>query len=193
MSDYNSNTVPQLKELLKGRGLSTDGKKADLVARLVENDSAAPVAEEQPAEAAPVAEEAAPTAAETTETAPSENAASEEVKPQEEPVSAESQPAEKEEEPPKVLTAEERKQLAVDLLTKKISRAQKFGDEAGAEAAKKDLVRVEKFGVEAGTALAKEIGLVDRSLGNGFKKRFNGKRRNNNRKGFKPRGDKRRN
>lgn len=35
--DYNESTVAELKELLEQRGLSTSGKKADLVKRLQEN------------------------------------------------------------------------------------------------------------------------------------------------------------
>lgn len=35
--DYNELTVAELKELLEQRGLSTSGKKADLVKRLQEN------------------------------------------------------------------------------------------------------------------------------------------------------------
>ena len=129
MSDYSTQTVAQLKEILKGKGLSIEGKKADLVQRLHEHDT-----QQQ----------------------------------QEEPK-------------PKQLSPEERKQLAIELLTKKVQRAEKFGDEQAANDAKKDLTRVEKFGVELGTALAREIGLVDNSLSN---KKFNHHKRNNKR-GFK--------
>lgn len=38
MSDYNSMKVPELKKLLQSRSLGVTGNKADLVARLVEND-----------------------------------------------------------------------------------------------------------------------------------------------------------
>ncbi len=34
--DYSSMTVPQLKKILKGKGLSVSGKKADLISRLEE-------------------------------------------------------------------------------------------------------------------------------------------------------------
>ncbi|GEQ71065.1 hypothetical protein JCM33374_g4746 [Metschnikowia sp. JCM 33374] len=64
----------------------------------------------------------------------------------------------------KVLSPEERKQLAVELLTKKIQRAEKFGDEASATAAKKDLARVEKFGVDPSTALGKEISALGKDV-----------------------------
>ncbi|KAG2733049.1 hypothetical protein G9P44_004039 [Scheffersomyces stipitis] len=191
MSEYNSNTVAQLKDLLKERGLTTDGKKADLVNRLIEADS---TKQEEPevAEAEPEAV-VAPIAA--------ENEATEVIAEDSAPVADEDatltvvQPVTKEE--PKVLSAEERKQLAIELLNKKVQRAVKFGDESAAEAARKDLVRVEKFGVELGTALAREIGLVDKSLGDGHRRKFNNKRRNsnnnsnNNRKNFKPKHNKR--
>ncbi len=39
MSDYADLTVAELKELLKGRGLTVSGKKADLIGRLLEHDS----------------------------------------------------------------------------------------------------------------------------------------------------------
>ncbi|EGW32843.1 uncharacterized protein SPAPADRAFT_60185 [Spathaspora passalidarum NRRL Y-27907] len=185
MSDYNSQTVAQLKELLKAKGLATDGKKADLVQRLTEADEQAPAEapqqqqqQQQQAEGEPAAD--AQIAPEPTSTADGEITSGD--VPENESTLTVIQPVEKEE--PKVLTAEERKQLAVELLTKKISRAEKFGDEAGAEAARKDLVRVEKFGVEAGTALAREIGLVDKSLGSGHK------RHHHHKKGFKKGGNK---
>ncbi|KAF3357020.1 Putative leucine aminopeptidase 1 [Verticillium dahliae VDG1] len=38
MADYNSMKVPELKKLLQTRSLSVTGNKADLVARLAEND-----------------------------------------------------------------------------------------------------------------------------------------------------------
>ncbi|EEY23308.1 predicted protein [Verticillium alfalfae VaMs.102] len=58
MADYNSMKVPELKKLLQTRSLSVTGNKADLVARLAENDKQnAPTAAE-PAAAAPVAAEA---------------------------------------------------------------------------------------------------------------------------------------
>ncbi|ABN66152.1 predicted protein, partial [Scheffersomyces stipitis CBS 6054] len=144
MSEYNSNTVAQLKDLLKERGLTTDGKKADLVNRLIEADS---TKQEEPevAEAEPEAV-VAPIAA--------ENEATEVIAEDSAPVADEDATL-----TPKVLSAEERKQLAIELLNKKVQRAVKFGDESAAEAARKDLVRVEKFGVELGTALAREIGL----------------------------------
>lgn len=171
MPEYSSQTVPQLKELLKAKGLSVDGKKADLVARLTESDGQAEPAPEPAAEEAPETEPPQPETAEP------------EVKPTEPETSEKS---EEKPEKPKPLTPEERKKLAVDLITKKIQRAEKFGDEQAAEAARKDLNRVEKFGVEPGTALAKEIGLVDKSFNNGLRERLF-KKKFKHKKNFKPR------
>lgn len=44
MTDYASFKVPELKKLLTDRKLATTGNKADLVARLQENDQAAAAA-----------------------------------------------------------------------------------------------------------------------------------------------------
>ncbi|CAH2351013.1 protein Tho1p [[Candida] railenensis] len=188
MADYASQTVAQLKEILKSKGLSLDGKKADLVQRLQEAEEATEVpaaasasngaeSETTGVEVPAAISAPEPSAAEVVAAAPAStegDAASAAAD------AADSEGAAKVEEKPKPLTADERKQLAVELLEKKVQRAIKFGDEQAAEAAKKDLARVEKFGVELGTALAREIGLVDKSLGNGFKK-FNKHRKN-----FKP-------
>ncbi|KAK6205169.1 uncharacterized protein RJT21DRAFT_13692 [Scheffersomyces amazonensis] len=192
MTDYNSNTVAQLKDLLKEKSLSLDGKKAELVQRLVDYDN------QQASEAAesvtePVAEADGETIAEDVASADSAvgTVAEESGEPaddKDESTLTVIQPAKKEE--PKVLTPEERKQLAIELLNKKIQRAEKFGDEAAAETARKDLVRVEKFGVEPGTALAREIGIVDRELGN---KKFNNRRRRFSNNGKNHRGFKNRN
>ncbi len=46
MSDYENMTVAELKELLKEAGLPVAGKKADLIARLQENDGSSAVSEE---------------------------------------------------------------------------------------------------------------------------------------------------
>jgi len=40
MADYNGMKVPELKKLLQERSLTQAGNKADLIARLVENDKA---------------------------------------------------------------------------------------------------------------------------------------------------------
>lgn len=174
MSDYSSQTVAQLKEILKGKGLSIEGKKADLVQRLQEHEPQQQQ-QQQPEPEPEVTEQQQ----QQPETKLEENSQENEstltvIQPKEQ--------QEQEEEPkPKQLSPEERKQLAIELLTKKVQRAEKFGDEQAANDAKKDLARVEKFGVELGTALAREIGLVDNSLSN---KKFNHHKRNNKR-GFK--------
>lgn len=200
MADYNSHTVPQLKEILKERGLSTDGKKADLVARLTESDSTGtngstgvdttngdkPDAEPQPETTEPSGQSEPKGESEPSQQ-PEKSANTDDGE------AGSSETAAVEDNKPKVLSPEERKQLAVDLLNKKIQRAEKFGDEASAEAARKDLARVEKFGVEPGTALAREIGLVDKSFNNGlreklFKKNF--KRNFHKKQNFKPKFNK---
>lgn len=193
MADYASQTVAQLKEVLKSRGLSIEGKKADLVQRLTEQDNSEQQDELLPIESAETTEvEQKQEKEEVADAVPAVGAEDEVKKPEENTTDSASGAVEeaKEEKPkPKVLTAEERKQLAVDFLNKKIQRAEKFGDESGAQEAKKDLARVEKFGVELGTTLAREIGLVDKSLNNGFKKNFHKK---NFKKNFKPRHNKNR-
>ena len=52
MSDYENMTVAQLKELLKEAGLPVAGKKADLIARLQDNDGGADSASEEVVEEA---------------------------------------------------------------------------------------------------------------------------------------------
>lgn len=181
MTDYASLTVAQLKEQLKAKGLALDGKKADLVQRLADLDSgeSKPAAETETEQAPEAAKEEAP---------------KEETKTESEPVTengAESTEKTEEKEKPKQLSPEERKQLAVELLQKKIQRAEKFGDEQLAQAARKDLARVEKFGVDPGTALAKEIGLVDKKVNSGlgdFKRNRGNKNRNRNKNKGKNKG-----
>lgn len=203
MSDYSSQTVAQLKELLKQRGLSTEGKKADLVTRLIDSDNSqvtAAAQEEAPlqtegsttdaanevsieapteASAQPIDSKVAANESTASSAAPGSEPTLTVIQPQpkttqvaEGEAGADLKENNKESEPPKQLTAEERKQLAVELLQKKIARAEKYGDEKLAEESRKSLNRVEKFGVELGTSLAREIGLVDDKLGsgNGFKK-----------------------
>ncbi|ODQ78558.1 hypothetical protein BABINDRAFT_162765 [Babjeviella inositovora NRRL Y-12698] len=181
MSEYSAKTVAQLKELLKARNLSTAGVKQELIQRLDAADSET-VPAEAPVEAP--AEVPAEVPVETPAEVPAPAAPVAEALAKEVPAPVEAE----EKKEPKVLSADERKQLAIEFLTKKMKRAEKFGDDAGAEAAKKDLARVEKFGVETGTGLAREIGLTDRTLDEktgGVKKNTNrnrqgaqGKRRN---------------
>lgn len=193
-SELSTKTVVELKLLLKENGLSTDGKKVELVQRLQEFQdqntpvattttaaAAAPESEQQSEESKPITEEGE-TGQQQEEEEEGEKSNSNEGA--EESTLTVIQPQPKEE--PKQLSAEERKELAISLLEKKIKRAEKFGDEQAANDARKDLKRVEKFGVELGTALAREIGLVDKTLPN--KNRHN--RRFN--RGFKKSNKKRR-
>lgn len=184
MSDYSSQTVVQLKELLTSRSLPTDGKKADLVQRLVDNDAQSSGA--QPEETQQTETTATSVEEPVVEKEPESNKDSESTLKVIQPTEKSEEATNEEEvkQKPPVLTPEERKQLAVELINKKIQRAEKFGDETAADAARKDLARVEKFGVELGTALAREIGLVDKSLPNGHKKHF--KKDFKNKKNFKP-------
>lgn len=184
MSEYSSKTVPQLKEILKEKNLSTEGKKADLIERLNQqllNEVAkqeTQVGDEQQQQQQQVQPE--------NHDDQVQNGKSEDIVDNaagEDPTLTVIQP--KQPEVPKVLTAEERKSLAIELLNKKISRAVKFGDEAAAEVARKDLNRVEKFGVENGTALAREIGIVDQGLPT-HKRKFNKKFSKKNKSNFKP-------
>lgn len=59
MAEYSSLKVPELKKLLAEKGLSQTGNKADLIARLTDDDNknAAPAAAEEPSvDAAPALE-----------------------------------------------------------------------------------------------------------------------------------------
>lgn len=155
MSEYSSLTVAQLKEKLKEKGLATDGKKADLVQRLTEASADEPTDEPKG--------ELDETMNELDE--PEEK--DPEPKKEEDPEKPKEEPKEPKEEPKpekKKLSPEELKKMAVEVLTTKIKRAEKFGDEALAQTARENLARVEKFGLDPSTALAKEIGLVDRGF-----------------------------
>lgn len=197
-SELSTKTVVELKLLLKENGLSTDGKKVELVQRLQEfQDQNTPVAATTTAAAAPESEQQQEQQSEESKPITEEGETGQQQEEEEEEGEKSNsnegaeestltviQPQPKEE--PKQLSAEERKELAISLLEKKIKRAEKFGDEQAANDARKDLKRVEKFGVELGTALAREIGLVDKTLPN--KNRHN--RRFN--RGFKKSNKKRR-
>lgn len=195
MTDYSNQTVAQLKDLLKEKNLPTEGKKADLVQRLEEGaaqDNGDNGQEEQDKANDSKTEETGEEIEQKKDNkeGDEENGSTLTVIP---PSEKKEEEEEKESAKPKQLSPEERKQLAVDLLTKKIQRAEKFGDEESAQAARKDLARVEKFGVEVGTALAREIGIVDRGLPSSSSKRkpfrSNKKFRGGfkSKKGFKPR------
>jgi SAP domain-containing ribonucleoprotein len=191
MSTYSTQTVAQLKEVLKSRGLSTAGVKSDLVSRLEEADNATSA----PAEAAPVSETPATApepVEEQKETLPAPPAEEEELLEIDDAAEKLEKPEKPEPaavEPKKELTPEERKAAAIELITKRIARAKKFGSEEDVSQAEKDLARVEKFGVDLGTALAREIGLAS-SEGLQTKHRHNSKsksRGGRGRGGFKNR------
>lgn len=171
MSDYSTQTVAQLKDLLKSRSLPVDGKKSDLVSRLEladkssaennnddeDDDGLLPVEGVDPQvpstaepttkdETAAVGDDASKNDTSKNDTSPSTTAHA-----------PDSPVPEKKQDPP--LTPEERKQKALAFLETKIRRAQKFGDDAAAAETKRVMARVEKFGVELGTALLVEIGL----------------------------------
>lgn len=169
MADYSSQTVAQLKEILKSKGLATNGVKSDLIQRLEEADKQA----ESGASAEGAASATGPDAADATATGTTEAAAAPaepiaaagnapaSTEAAAEPVAEPATDAPAEAPKPKPFTEytpEERKVAALDLLNKKLTRAKKFGDETSAEAIKKDISRIEKFGIELGTSIAKEIG-----------------------------------
>lgn len=180
MSENSSKTVAQLKELLKEKGLSTAGVKSDLVSRLEE-------AEKSSEEAQPVTEQAEDSQdiqePQGLQQPPEESkeseleAASKEKPSVPEPLGNAEETAEKPaEEPPKTLSADEIKALALESLEKKAARAKKFGDEQGAKDAEKEIKRVEKFGLELNSALARDLGLAPpEKKSSQFKNKFRSK------------------
>jgi SAP domain-containing ribonucleoprotein len=153
---YSTQTVPQLKELLKARGLATNGLKSELIARLEESDKAS----DTEAKHEELLEETEPTAETKAEVEPTPTETKDRL--QSEETKEEPYEEVKEESKVKILSPEERKAAALDLLNKKLARAKKFGSEEDAETVKKDIARIEKFGVEPGTALAKQLGLISK-------------------------------
>ncbi|KAF5631652.1 DNA-binding SAP [Fusarium tjaetaba] len=156
MAEYSSLKVPELKKLLAEKGLPQTGNKADLIARLQENDRASETAEKPaenkedeisysddeapaaPAAAAPVAASEPVAEVPATEAAPVEAAKAEEM-------TAE-KPAE---------TAEPEKSYAIGLQStaaddeakKRAERAKRFGIEED-EDAKKRADRAKRFGLD---------------------------------------------
>ncbi|KAG7877993.1 hypothetical protein KL905_004467 [Ogataea polymorpha] len=167
MAAYASQTVPQLKELLKQRGLPTNGVKADLIARLEESDKIeaqldageesgarkdepAPEKEPQPVDSKPEEKKQEPAAQKTAAGAekPPQGAAA--------PDSKETPETAREEK--KNLNPEELKQAAIELLNKKIARARKFGNEEDIAQLEASLKRIHKFGISLDSALARDLG-----------------------------------
>lgn len=177
---YSSQTVSQLRELLKSRGLSTTGVKAELVTRLETFDSeqlaaestAEPATTEQPITTTTAedssAVESLPANETVTEVTASADAGAEALDSLDNASNQENEEKKKEEEKEekepavKILSPEERKAAALELLNKKLFRAKKFGSEEDVQNVKKDIARIEKFGIEAGTSLAQELGLASK-------------------------------
>ncbi|KAF9766236.1 hypothetical protein IL306_001379 [Fusarium sp. DS 682] len=163
MAEYSSLKVPELKKLLAEKGLPQTGNKADLIARLQENDRTSEAAEKPaenkedeisysddeapaaPAASAPAASASAPepaAEAPATEAAPVEASAAEE--------STTDKPAETAEAP-----AEPEKSYAIGLSStaaddeakKRAERAKRFGIEDD-EDAKKRAERAKRFGLD---------------------------------------------
>lgn len=158
--NYSAQTVPQLKELLKTRDLSTAGLKGELVARLEEADktvTAGTTAEQPAPQQEELLEETKDEQVETTAVEPAVV-----IETTETTETTEAKEETVEEPKVKILSPEERKAGALELLNKKLARAKKFGTEDDAESVKRDIARVEKFGVEPGTSLAKELGLISK-------------------------------
>ncbi|KAG7692877.1 hypothetical protein KL930_004223 [Ogataea haglerorum] len=167
MAAYASQTVPQLRELLKQRGLPTNGVKADLIARLEESDKieaqldagddsgtgkdeSAPEQEPQPAETKPE---------EPKQEAVVENAAADAERPPQTATATDSKETpDTAKEEKKNLNPEELKQAAIELLNKKIARARKFGNEEDIAPLEASLKRIHKFGISLDSALARDLG-----------------------------------
>ncbi|ODV97623.1 hypothetical protein PACTADRAFT_23058, partial [Pachysolen tannophilus NRRL Y-2460] len=197
MVSYSSQTVAQLKELLKQKGLSAAGVKSDLIARLEESDqqeqskadSLVPEATEEKIvdkeeeqqeqqEDKDNEKELKPVYNETLQDSSKEGKidssnVSNDKKDETKNGGDEADGVSKEE--LQNLTPEEKKQKAIELLIKKIERAKKFGEERLAETHEKELKRVEKFGLELSSDLARELGFGKPlpSAGKNFKRKFN--------------------
>ncbi|KAF4468083.1 DNA-binding SAP [Fusarium albosuccineum] len=159
MAEYSSLKVPELKKLLAEKGLPQTGNKADLIARLQENDKKAE-SEAQPAEnkedeisysddeapaeaAAPAAAAPAPaTEAPAPEAAPAATDKAEEPA-EEKPAESEAAPAE----PEKSYAIGLSSTAADDEAKKRADRAKRFGLEEDDDA-KKRADRAKRFGLD---------------------------------------------
>ena len=174
MSDYNAQTVVQLKELLKSRGLPPQGLKNELVERLVKDDSekaGETTSEkdgekkeqdlqkdeqgeiEQPEKETETNEKQEENQKDSvgTEGGAEDNAAS----------GTEATAQEKTEVPAAPQEKKDYKQMAIDLLNKKLHRAKKFGlAQEQVDSLQKLLVRIEKFGLDPNMPVAQEVGMV---------------------------------
>ncbi|ENH65231.1 hypothetical protein FOC1_g10005761 [Fusarium oxysporum f. sp. cubense race 1] len=134
MAEYSSLKVPELKKLLAEKGLPQTGNKADLIARLQENDRTSETAEK------PVMTRVAEVPA--TEAAPAEAAKAEETT-AEKPAETAEAPAE----PEKSYAIGLQSTAADDEAKKRAERAKRFGIEED-EDAKKRADRAKRFGLD---------------------------------------------
>ncbi|CAI4060090.1 hypothetical protein N7582_001534 [Saccharomyces uvarum] len=211
MADYSSLTVVQLKDLLTKRNLSVGGLKNELVQRLIKDDEESkgdngePTQEQEQQSESVAKEEPAPKdateieapaeikdVAAKDETKEAQTTSDEVVRTVQTPTGPAAAP---------VLSPEEIKANALDLLNKKMHRANKFGqDQADIDSLKRQINRVEKFGVDLNSKLAEELGLVtrkndpessdnskskNRSRGSNNRSRVSKSRRGNNRSNFR--------
>ncbi|RBA13810.1 hypothetical protein FPRO05_02603 [Fusarium proliferatum] len=160
MAEYSSLKVPELKKLLAEKGLPQTGNKADLIARLQENDRTSETVEKPaenkedeisysddeapaaPAAAAPVAASEPVTEVPSTEAAPAEAAKAEETT-AEKPAETAEAPAE----PEKSYAIGLQSTAADDEAKKRAERAKRFGIEED-EDAKKRADRAKRFGLD---------------------------------------------
>ena len=172
MTKYAGLLKAKLQELLTARGLPVDGTKEVLIERLEESDKIAAELDEEedetaaevPAEAPQEAQDAsvetaadAPAAPEAPEASIEESAdaKADVVGGDDNADDATTATAAQEE---VVVTPELLKSKAVELLSRKLARAQKFGEDAQAAVLAADLARVEKFGVALDSIIARELG-----------------------------------
>ncbi|KAF4344266.1 DNA-binding SAP [Fusarium beomiforme] len=158
MAEYSSLKVPELKKLLAEKGLPQTGNKADLIARLQENDRTSEAAE-KPAEnkedeisysddeapSAPAAPAPAPEPAAETKTA--EAAPVEVAKAEESTTDKPAETAEAPAEPEKSYAIGLSSTAADDEAKKRAERAKRFGIEED-EDAKKRAERAKRFGLD---------------------------------------------
>lgn len=173
MTKYSGLLKAKLQELLTARGLPVDGTKEVLIERLEESDKIAAELDQDDDDGEDTsAAGAGPTAAASAEVVAepaAEEKKAEDAAPVEaaetpaaagEAVQEEKKPEEKEEEKKPEVTPETLKAAAVEHLTKKIARAQKFGEDQQATTLQADLARIEKFGLALDSAIARELGLA---------------------------------
>ncbi|CVK97132.1 uncharacterized protein FMAN_11336 [Fusarium mangiferae] len=160
MAEYSSLKVPELKKLLAEKGLPQTGNKADLIARLQENDRTSETVEKPaenkedeisysddeapaaPAAAAPVAASEPVAEVPSTEAAPAEAA-----KPEETTAEKPAETAEAPAEPEKSYAIGLQSTAADDEAKKRAERAKRFGIEED-EDAKKRADRAKRFGLD---------------------------------------------